>query len=238
MRFKLIILMFLLLSKWNLKAQDEPPIESPLQQQNIDTDEKLKTKLGVKFTVGSHTFRGNAFDKSKLLYGFGAGAYQIIDLDKKKNLQLQWELNLTFKGSKFGKPSDTSNTYFSKISLSYAEIPVYFGIKLNKSKQPYYMLLGGQFGWLFKSSLTQGLGQYGEVLHNNLPFRRIDFSPAIGFRKEIGSGISMQFSTKYGLTNIYTGKFITNPAYIDVFPQFKDGTFNAHNLSFEFAVLF
>lgn len=238
MRYKIIILLLLLSSKLTLKAQDEPPIDAPLQQQNVDTDEKLKTKLGVKFTLGGHTFLGNAFDKTKPVYGFGAGAYQIIDLDKDKNIQLQWELNLTFKGSKFGKPSDTSNTYFSKISLSYAELPVYFGFKLTDDKNPLYILMGAQIGYLFKSSITQGLGQYGEVLHNNLPFKRIDLSPAIGFRKSLGSGISMQFTTKYGYSNIYTNKFITNPAYSNVFPTFKDGTHNAHNLSFELAFLF
>ena len=238
MRYKIIILIVLLCSQLALKAQVEPPIEAPLQQQNVDTDEKINTKLGVKFTLGGHTLTGDAFDKSKAMYGFGAGAYQIIDLNKKKSIQMQWELNLTFKGSKFGKPTDTSSTYFSKISLSYAELPVYFSFKLTKSKQPLYVLVGGQIGWLFKSSITQGLGQYGEVLHNNLPFKHVDFSPAIGFRKDLGSGIAMQFTTKYGYTNIYTGKFNTNPAYINVFPQFKDGTHNAHNLSFELAFLF
>lgn len=238
MRYKIIILLLLLSSKLTLKAQVEPPIEAPLQQQNVDTDEKIKTKLGVKFTLGGHTFLGNAFDKAKPMYGFGAGAYQIIDLDQKKNIQLQWELNLTFKGSKFGKPTDTSNTYFSKISLSYAELPLYIGFKLTDDKNPLYILMGAQIGYLFKSSITQGLGQYGEVLHNNLPFKRIDFSPALGFRKSLGSGISVQFTGKYGYSNIYSSKFISNPAYINVFPQFKDGTRNTHNLSFELAFMF
>ena len=50
MRYKIIILIVLLCSQLALKAQVEPPIEAPLQQQNVDTDEKINTKLGVKFT--------------------------------------------------------------------------------------------------------------------------------------------------------------------------------------------
>jgi hypothetical protein len=246
MRYKLLILLLSLGCIEQLgaqvkdTAQDQYPVESPLNQQNINTDEKLKTRLGVKFTLGGHTFRGTAFDKEKALYGFGAGMFQVVNLNKKKTLQLQWELNLTFKGSKFSKPTDTSNTFFSKISLSYAELPVFLSFKLDKSKNPSYLLIGGQFGFLFKSSITQGLGQYGEVLHNGLPFKKYDFSPALGLRKELGSGISMQFTGKYGMTNIYSGKFdpAVTPDYKDVFPRFKDGAHDVHNLSFELAFLF
>ncbi len=247
MRYRLYILILVLSASFHLKAQEEPPIEAPLQQQNIDTDEKLKTKLGVKFTMGGHTFKGDAFDNSIPVFGFGAGMYNIIDLTKNRRLKLQWELNLTFKGSKFGKPKDTAGisksayaTYYSKMSLSYAELPVYLSIQLSKSKTPLHLLVGGQVGFLFKSSVIQGLGQYGEVLHNGLPFKKYDFSAGIGLRQDLGSGICVQFTTKYGLTNIYSNKFdpSVTPYYQDVFPRFKDGNHQAHNLSFEFAFLF
>ncbi len=247
MRYKYLILVFLFSYFSQLSGQVKDTtsasgeyIESPLQQQNINTSEKLKSQLGVKFTMGGHSFLGTAFDKAKPLYGSGAGMFDIIPLNKSKTLRLHWELNLTFKGSKFSKPSDTSNTFFSKISLSYAELPVYLSIQLNKNKFPFHLIMGGQFGFLFKSSVSQGLGQYGEVLHNGLPFKNYDFSTACGLRKEIGSGISMQFTGKYGLTNIYSNKFDPDvtPDYKDVFPRFKNGTYKANNISFEFAFLF
>ncbi len=239
MRFKYFTLILLFTCSAFVKAQTDTIgyIESPLQQQNIDTDDNIKTKLGVKFTLGGHTFRGSAFDNAHPLFGFGAGMYNIIDLNKKKSLKLQWELNLTFKGSKFAKPNDTS---FSKISLSYFELPVYLSIKLSKNKLPAHLIVGAQLGYLFKSSITQGFGQYGEVKLNGLPFKSFDFSPAIGFRKELGSGISMQFTTKYGMVNIYTDKFdpTVDERYKGIYPVFKNGAHDVHNLSFELAFLF
>jgi hypothetical protein len=109
----------LIICLWNLAlfAQPEGETEAPLQQQNVNTDEILKTKLGVKFTMGGHSFLGTAFDNARPLYGFGAGMYNIVDLNKNKTLKFQWEMNLTFKGSKFGKTNDTS---FSKISYKFS----------------------------------------------------------------------------------------------------------------------
>jgi hypothetical protein len=68
---KQLVLSLLLMSFSALVAQEE--IEAPLQQQNIDTEEKTKTKLGIKFTMGAHTFRGDAFDNKVPRYGFGVG---------------------------------------------------------------------------------------------------------------------------------------------------------------------
>ncbi|MFM6982931.1 MAG: hypothetical protein ACKOXF_02280, partial [Chitinophagaceae bacterium] len=76
----------------------QPEVEAPLQQQNIDTEEQTKTKLGVKFTLGNHLFVGNAFDNEKLLFGFGAGVYNIIGLNKAKTVNLHYEVNFTFRG--------------------------------------------------------------------------------------------------------------------------------------------
>jgi len=231
---------------FTLHAQVEGEVEAPLQQQNLNTEEQTKTKLGVKFTMGGHTFRGTAFDNEKPLYGFGAGIYNIIALDKAKNYNLHWEMNLTFKGSKFAKPNDTS---FSKISLAYLELPVYFSIKLANTPKnlPFHLLLGGQFGYLFRSSINKAYGKFGEV-KTDLPFKRIDVAPAIGFRKEIGNGMSLQFCAKAGLLNIWSDGFrdrtvnydpdVKNYDYRDITPAFKDGTHNVRNLSFEFSFMF
>jgi hypothetical protein len=237
----------LIICLWNLAlfAQPEGEIEAPLQQQNVNTDEILKTKLGVKFTMGGHSFLGTAFDNSRPLYGFGAGIYNIIDLNKNKNLKLQWELNLTFKGSKFGKANDTS---FSKISLAYLELPVYFSIELynNPKKQPMHLLLGGQFGYLFRSSINKSYGKFGEV-KTDLPFKKLDLAPAIGIRKEIGSGMSIQLCAKLGMLNIYSDVFrertvnpssVSNYDYRDITPHFKDGTHSVRNMSFELSFMF
>ena len=241
---KYLLLIFCL---WNLAlfAQPEGEIEAPLQQQNVNTDENLKTKLGVKFTMGGHSFLGTAFEDARPLYGFGAGIYNIIDLNKSKDLKLQWEVNLSFKGSKFAKPNDTS---FSKISLAYIEVPVYFSIELfnTPSKQPLYLLMGGQFGYLFRSSINKSYGKFGEV-KTDLPFRKIDLAPAIGIRKDIGNGMSFQLCGKLGMRNIYSNVFIertqnppaeANYDYRDLTPHFKDGTHSVRNFSIELSFMF
>lgn len=232
---------------WNLAlfAQPEGEVIAPLQQQNVNTDENLKTKLGVKFTMGGHSFLGTAFDNAHPLYGFGAGMYNIIDLNKKKDLQLHWEMNLTFKGSKFAKPNDTS---FSKISLAYLELPVYLSVELfNTSKnQPLYLLLGGQFSYLFRSSINKAYGKFGEV-KTDLPFKKVDWAPVLGLRKNIGNGMSLQFCGKVGMRNIYSDVFyertlnpqsVSNYDYRDITPHFKDGSHSVRNISFELSFLF
>ena len=131
---KQLVLPLLLMSFSALFAQEE--IEAPLQQQNIDTEEKTKTKLGIKFTMGAHTFRGDAFDNTIPKYGFGVGVYNIIDLNKKKTKQLQWELNFTIKGSKFKKITDTTSTStYSAISLSYIELPVMYSYRITQKNK-------------------------------------------------------------------------------------------------------
>ncbi len=234
---------------WTLfvQAQTEEEVEAPLQQQNLNTEESTKTKLGVKFTMGGHTFFGNAFDNARPLYGFGAGIYNVIHLDKAKTLNIHWELNLTFKGSKFAKPNDTS---YSKISLAYIELPVYFSVELFKTPKnlPMHLLMGGQFGYLFRSSINKAYGKFGEV-KTDLPFKRIDLAPALGFRKEIGNGMSVQLVGKLGMLNIYSNVFKersdpsypedpANYNYKDITPAFKDGTHSARNFSIELSFLF
>jgi hypothetical protein len=237
----------LIICLWNLAlfAQPEGDYEAPLQQQNVNTDENLKTKLGVKFTMGGHSFLGTAFDNARPLYGFGAGMYNIVDLNKDKTLKLQWEMNLTFKGSKFGKTNDTS---YSKISLAYLDLPVYFSIEMynNPKKQPLHLLLGGQFGFLFRSSINKSYGKFGEV-KTDLPFKKIDLAPAIGIRKDIGNGMSFQLCAKLGMRNIYSGVFLervvnppseTNYDYRDLTPRFKDGSHSVRNMSIELSFMF
>lgn len=233
-----IVLIILLLNSLGLFSQ---PIEeiAPLQQQNIDTEEKLKTKLGIKFALGTHTFYGTELKNTKLLYGFGAGIYNIIPISKSKKVQLHWEFDITFKGSKFGHPNDTS---YSRISLSYAEIPLYLSIQIANTpkKQPLHLLIGAQGGILYKSSISQGYGKWGEVKYNSLPFYKLDFMPAIGLRKEIGSGMSLQTTTKIGLVNINTSKLTSGSVgtrYPDIVPPMT-GKGTIKNFSFELALLF
>lgn len=248
MKYKsLYILTLLLLVCLGARAQkDTNVIESPLQQENLNTEERTKTKLGIKFTMGTHTFRGDAFDNEKLCYGFGAGVYNIIDLNKNKTLKLHWELDGTMKGSKFGTVNDTS---FSKISLAYIDLPVMLSIQILNTPlhQPLHLLIGGQFSYLLRSSLNKSYGKYGDV-RTDLPFKRYDVAPIIGLRKEIGSGMSLQFCFKYGLLNIYTDGFrqrTINPDpdnknydYRDIAPTLKDGTHQARNTSFELSFMF
>ena len=238
---QIICLLALCFSSHLLKAQEE--IEAPLQQQNVDTDEKTKTKLGVKFTMGMHSFYGTAFDNEKPLYGFGAGMYNIVHLNPAKTVNIQWELNMDFKGSKFGKTNDTS---YSKISLAYLDLPVYLSLKLNDNERPYHLLLGGQVGYLFRSSINKSYGKFGEV-KTNLPFKPIDFMPAVGIRKDIGNGLFWQLCFKYSVMNIYTNTFyeratkgdpIFNNDYRDLHPQFKDGSHWVKNIGVEYSILF
>ena len=239
----LICLLAFGLSHSLLKAQEE--IEAPLQQQNIDTDEKTKTKIGVKFTMGMHTFRGNAFDKEKPLYGFGAGVYNIVHLNPSKSLNIQWELNMDFKGSKFSNSKDTTFNY-SKISLAYLDLPIYFSMQLNQNERPYHLLMGGQVGYLFRSSINKSYGQFGEV-KTNLPFKPIDIMPAIGIRKDIGNGLYWQLCIKYDGSNIHTNTFheratLGDPIFIkdyrDFKPLFKDGSHWVKNIGIEYSLLF
>jgi hypothetical protein len=226
--------------------QAQPEVEAPLQQQNVDTEENTKTKLGVKFTMGLSTFTGNAFDNPKLKYGFGAGIYNIVNLNKQKTVNFQWELDFMFKGSRFSRVNDTS---YSKIALSYMEVPVYLSIQIanTKKNQPLHLLVGAQAGYLFRNSIDKYYGRYKSV-KTGLPFNRFDVSPAIGVRKDIGSGMSLQLCFKMGLINIYNGKFkerldnpdLDNPNldYRDIFPTLKDGTHKARNIGVEFSFLF
>jgi len=224
----------------------QPEVEAPLQQQNIDTEEQTKTKLGVKFTLGNHIFVGNAFDDEKLKFGFGAGIYNIVHLNKAKTVNIHWELNCTFRGSKFGKLNDTS---YSKISLAYLELPVMasFQILNTPKKQPLHLLAGIQAGVLFRSSINKSYGKFGEV-KTDLPFKRFDFMPVIGVRKDIGSGMSVQLAAKSSLLNIWTNKFYErannpnpesqNVDYRDLTPAFRDGTHQVKNYSLELSFLF
>ncbi len=242
MKLKKILLFGFLLICVLAKAQPEE-IETPLQQQNVDTEENTKTKLGVRFAMGAHTFTGNAFDNEKLKYGVGIGIYNLIHLDKKKSTFLHWELNFTIKGSKFGQPNDTS---FSRISISYIELPVCFSYQLTKGSKPLHALIGGQFSWMLRNSINKTYGRFGSV-KTDLPFLQYDVAPVIGVRNDIGNGMSLQFTAKFGIMNIYNSKFkerADNPStdpnkdYRDIFPAFKDGTHRARNLSFELAIMF
>lgn len=230
-----------------LVLQAQPEVEAPLQQQNVDTEENTKTKLGVKFTMGLTTFTGDAFDNKKLKYGFGAGIYNIVHLNKQKTINFQWELDFMFKGSRFASPNDTS---YSKINLSYIDLPVYYSIQIanTKKKQPLHLLMGAQFSYLFRSSIYRLYGKFNNGIKTDLPFNRFDMAPALGVRKEIGSGMSLQLCFKLGLLNIYNGKFKerldnpdlgnTNYDYRDLTPAFKDGTHKARNIGVEFSFLF
>ncbi len=248
MRYKIktVLLSIFLLQVVVGFAQPEGEVEAPLQQQNLNTEETTKTKIGVKFTLGSNTFLGNAFDNKRQLFGFGAGVYNIVHLNKAKTVNIQWELDFSFRGSRFGRLNDTS---YSKISLAYMEIPVMasFQILNTPKKQPLHLLLGVQGGVLFRSSIDKAYGKFGEV-KTNLPFRRYDIMQMTGFRKDIGSGMSLQIMAKMGLLNIWTNTFYeratnpdpenTNVDYRDLTPMFKDGTHEVKNFSLEFSFLF
>lgn len=247
MKYLILSLMFYGLS---LQAQPEGEIEAPLQQQNVNTEEQTKSKLGVKFTTGLHMFRGNAFDDEKPRLAFGTGIYNVVQLNKeKKNMHLHWELNLTFRGSKFAKQNDTS---YSKIGLAYVELPVYFSFRLlnPKNNKPLHMLTGFQAGYLILSNINKNYGTFGEV-KTNLPFRKWDLMPAIGLRKEIASGMSLQLCFKIGLLNNWTNTFYErslpkppgadinkNEDYRDLTPTFKDGTHFNRNGGIELSLLF
>lgn len=243
---KQLVLSLLLMSFSALFAQEE--IEAPLQQQNIDTEEKTKTKLGIKFTLGAHTFRGDAFDNTIPKYGFGVGVYNIIDLNKKKTKQLQWELNFTIKGSKFKKITDTSTSTYSAISLSYIELPVMYSYKIaKKNKNGLYLLTGAQFSYLFRSNINESFGRFGNY-KNDLPFSRIDVAPVLGVRKNIPNGMAFQLTVKPGLINNYTSIFKErvdkpdpdneNYNYSTIYPRFKDGTHQNRNFSIELSLMF
>jgi hypothetical protein len=243
---KQLVLSLLLMSFSALFAQEE--IEAPLQQQNIDTEEKTKTKLGIKFTLGAHTFRGDAFDNTLPKYGFGVGVYNIIDLNKKKTKQLQWELNFTIKGSKFKKITDTSTSTYSSISLSYIELPVMYSYKIaQKNKNGLYLLTGAQFSYLFRNNINESFGRFGNY-KTDLPFSRIDVAPVLGFRKNIPNGMAFQLTVKPGLINNYTSIFKErvdkpdpdneNYNYSKIYPRFKDGTHQNRNFSIELSLMF
>lgn len=240
---KQLVLSLLLMSFSALIAQEE--IEAPLQQQNIDTEEKTKTKLGIKFTLGAHTFRGNAFDNKVPRYGFGVGVYNIIDLNKKKTKQLQWEINFTLKGSKFNNFTDTT---FSKISLSYIELPIMYAYQFAQSnKNGYFLLTGAQVSYLFRNNINESFGRYGSY-KNDLPFSKFDVAPVIGIRKNIPKGMAFQLTVKPGLINNYTSVFkerSDNPNpddenynYSTIYPRFKDGTHQNRNFSIELSLMF
>jgi hypothetical protein len=243
---KQLVLSLLLMSFSALFAQEL--IEAPLQQQNIDTEEKTKTKLGIKFTLGAHTFRGDAFDNTIPKYGFGVGVYNIIDLNKKKTKQLQWELNFTIKGSKFKKITDTSTSTYSAISLSYIELPVMYAYKIaQKNKNGLYLLTGAQFSYLFRSNINESFGRFGNY-KTDLPFSRIDAAPVLGLRKNIPNGMAFQLTVKPGLINNYTSIFKErvdkpdpdneNYNYSSIYPRFKDGTHQNRNFSIELSLMF
>jgi hypothetical protein len=244
---KQLVLSLLLMSFSTLLAQVE--IEAPLQQQNIDTEEKTKTKLGIKFTLGAHTFRGDAFDNTIPKYGFGVGVYNIIDLNKKKTKQLQWELNFTIKGSKFKKVTDTTSTStYSAISLSYIELPVMYSYKIaQKNKNGLYLLTGAQFSYMFRNNINESFGRYGSY-KNDLPFSKIDVAPVLGVRKNIPNGMAFQLTVKPGLINNYTSIFKErvdkpnpdneNYNYSKIYPRFKDGTHQNRNFSIELSLMF
>lgn len=237
------LLIFIQIISFSLRAQVDEII-APMQQQNIDVEENTKTKVGVKFGMGFHKFRGDAFDNEKLKFGTSVGFYNLIPLNKKKTNFLHYEVNFTLKGSNFGKTNDTS---FSRISTSYFELPVMFSARLTKNKLPLSLLVGGQFAVMFRNSVNKSYGRTGTV-KNDLPFNRFDFGPIIGFKQEIGSGMALQLTSKIGFNNIYTQTFkdrtdnpdLDNPNkdYSDLFPTFKDGTHKAYNISFELAIMF
>ncbi len=239
MQYK-ILLILLLIFTLNVNAQvEEPPIEAPLQQQNVDTDIKSKTQLGVKFNLGFHRFTGTEFNNTKLKFGFGVGFYHIIDLNKKKTLKLHYELNANSKGSKFGKVNDTG---FSKMSLLYGELPVFLEIKLSNTpkKQPLYLLVGGQFGVMFAATVSRGFGQVSPVKYSNLPFKKIDVMQAIGIRKDIGSGMSLQFLFKRGIYNINSSSLTSGTPgtrYPDLVPAMT-GKGTIYNYTFEIGLMF
>jgi hypothetical protein len=247
MHFKNILFLVLMGFGIFLKAQPDIDPNTPLQQQNINTEENIKTKLGVKFTMGMHTFKGTAFDDPRLSYGFGMGVYHLIHLNKQKSMHLHWELNFTFKGSKFNEVNDTS---YSKISLSYMELPVLFSFRVanNKKNLGTHVFLGGQFGVLFRSNINKTYGVLTEV-KTNLPFRPIDVMPVLGVRQDIGSGMSIQLCAKLGLINIWTNTFYErsqpnyvpetkNKDYRDLTPSFKDGTHTVKNAGIELSFMF
>lgn len=228
-----------------LEAQDPTPY-APLQQQNVNTADKPETKMGVKFTIGTHKFAGTAFDESKVLYGFGMGFYHLVHLNKAKSHYLHWELNFTFKGSRFPQKTNDTGSAYSKISLGYLELPVYYSVRLNESENPVHLFAGGQFSVLFRSTLNKNFGRYNQQI-TGLPFNDIDVSPVIGIRKDLGRGISFQVAYKPGLFTIWNNRFfetaqLPDPPierdYRDLSPAFRDGTHTVFNRSLEFSFLF
>ncbi len=237
MKIKIVLLFLILFLRINLEAQ--PEIESPLNQQNIDTEQKMKHKLGIKFSLGTHWFTGTEFNSigGRPKLGVGVGLFQFINLDKNKNKQLQWEVCFNQKGSRFD--FNTNDTSFSNISITYLEVPVLFAYKVFK-KENVFLLAGAQANMNVKSSIKQGFGKFGDIKVNKLPLKQFDFQAQFGIRKTLSYYVSIQLVYKKGLYNINTSKFtsgIINSTYPDIVPALT-GRGTIMNNSIELSFLF
>ncbi|MBC7426248.1 MAG: PorT family protein [Bacteroidia bacterium] len=228
-------IMLLLLSPSLVQAQDE----APMQQENIDTDEKTKTDLGLKIGFGFSTLSGTGLENPRPYFGYAIAMYQRFHLNKKKSFAFQYEIAARFKGANFAN----GDSGYSKLSLFYIEMPLLASIKLNKSERlPSYILFGIQPGLLVKSTLAISESRKTPS-YFDLPLANFDIAPVIAFQFALANRVGVQFGFKYGLRNVATNNFNSgNPKFNlkdqpRIVPFINPGV-NVRNISFEMGFVF
>ena len=159
------------------------------QTESLNTD----YKLGIKTAINLSTFSGTELENPRLRFGYSAGAYFWVKLNK--NYRFQSELLANFKGSNFNNADDE----YSRITTFYMDLPLLFGYEVAENQLIY---IGPQLGYLALSSMY--IGKLAKPHENGLPLKPFSIEACAVYQSN-GKLMGLQGGVKLGLLNINDG---------------------------------
>ena len=180
-------------------------------------------KFGVKMGVQSSILVGSEMLNPRPTYGLIGGGYSRYNLPK--GISFQIEGLISFKGSSF-KNLDTN---YTRIRLMYIDVPLLVFKSFDK-KHISRFGIGAQYSTLINSAIYLGKVNYPSGSPN---LNSTDWSAVIAYQRHFNY-FALQFSGKFGVTNINTGK----PWPGDPQPKPYNSNGSIHNFSLECTILF
>lgn len=184
------------------------------------SSENSKHKLGIKTSINLSMLLGNALENPTPKFGYTAGAYILVNPQKK------WSLYSEFTGSFRGSKFSNGDTGYSKIALFYLDLAAMPTYLITDNKK---ISFGPYFSYLGLSSVF--IGQKKQAHVNDIGARPIDTGVGMYYTIQ-GPLVSLQVGGKFGLINVND-----NLNFEENSPQTEISGF-VHNFSLEIGMLF
>jgi hypothetical protein len=182
---KAMLLAVALLAVVIVKAQDKP------------------IRFGIKAGVNLSNFSGD-IDGNKAKFGYRAGVSLDYALNQTQDLYLLTGLNYSLQGAKI----DTGNDVNAKINMSYLQLPIHIGYKLNIKEDIKIVFHAGSYlGYAADGKIKIGglsLDIFGDEGLEELgsKMKRFDYGMGLGADVEYGR-FGVDLGWDFGFQNLY-----------------------------------